>query len=80
MKPKYYLPITGEYRHQAENAILAKKVGIDESNILLKLNGEVTTFIDGNLVDNDEKIKVDEVLIDGKTVGDVGDLVLKDRG
>ena len=79
MKPKYYLPITGEYRHQAENAILAKKVGIDESNILLKLNGEVTTFIDGNLVDNDEKIKVDEVLIDGKTVGDVGDLVLKDR-
>lgn len=79
MKPKYYLPIIGEYRHQAENAILAKKLGIEESNILLKLNGEVTTFIDGKLVNDDEKIKVDEVLIDGKTIGDVGDLVLKDR-
>lgn len=79
MKPKYYLPIIGEYRHQVENANLARKLGIPDENILLKLNGEVTTFINGNIVDDDEKIKVDEVLIDGKTVGDIGDLVLKDR-
>lgn len=79
MKPKYYLPIIGEYRHQVENANLARKLNIPDDNILLRLNGEVTTFIDGKLVDDDEKIKVDEVLIDGKTVGDIGDLVLKDR-
>ena len=79
MKPKYYLPVTGEYRHQVENANLARKLDIPEENILLKLNGEVTTFIDGKLAQDDEKIKVDEVLIDGKTVGDIGDLVLKDR-
>ena len=79
MKPKYYLPIIGEYRHQVENANLARKLGMNDENILLKLNGEVTTFIDGKLVDTDEVIKVEEVLIDGKTVGDVGDLVLKDR-
>lgn len=79
MQPKYYFPVIGEYRHQVENAILAKKLNIPEENILLNLNGEVATFNDGKLVDNDEKIKVDEVLIDGKTVGDIGDLVLKDR-
>lgn len=79
MKPKYYLPVTGEYRHQVENAILAKQLNISEENILLKLNGEVTTFVDGQLVDNDEKINIEDILIDGKTVGDIGDLVLKDR-
>lgn len=79
MKPKYYLPVTGEYRHQVENALLAKQLNIPQENILLKLNGEVTTFIDGELVDNDEKIAIEDILIDGKTVGDIGDLVLKDR-
>jgi len=79
MKPKYYLPVTGEYRHQVENAVLAKRLNIPEENILLKLNGEVTTFVDGNLVDDDEKVAIEDILIDGKTVGDIGDLVLKDR-
>lgn len=79
MKPKYYLPVTGEYRHQVENANLARRLNIPEENILLKLNGEVTTFVDGVLVPNDEKVKIEDILIDGKTVGDIGDLVLKDR-
>jgi ribonuclease J len=79
MKPKYYFPVTGEYRHQVENAILAKKLNINDENILLKLNGEVVSFENGNLLDNDIKIKVEDVLIDGKTAGDIGDLVLKDR-
>lgn len=79
MNPKYYFPVTGEYRHQVENAMLAKKLNISEQNILLKLNGEVVSFENGNLVDNDSKIKVEDVLIDGKTAGDIGDLVLKDR-
>lgn len=79
MQPKYYFPVMGEYRHQVENAILAKKLNMDEGNIILNLNGEVATFIDGQLKSNDDKVKVDEILIDGKTSGDVGDLVLKDR-
>ena len=79
MNPKYYFPVTGEYRHQVENAMLAKSLNIPEENILLNLNGEVATFIDGNLVSNDDKVDVDEILIDGKTAGDIGDLVLKDR-
>ena len=79
MKPKYYMPVNGEYRHQVENAMLAERLNIPKDNILLKLNGEVTTFIDGNLVDTDEKVAIEDILIDGKTVGDIGDLVLKDR-
>ena len=79
MKPKYYFPVIGEYRHQVANKENALKVGIKEENIILKLNGEVATFINGELKDTNEKIKVDDILIDGKTIGDIGELVLKDR-
>lgn len=79
MNPKYYFPVTGEYRHQVANAETAKKVGINEENILLKLNGEVVSFENGKLVETNTSIKIDEILIDGKTAGDIGELVLKDR-
>ena len=79
MQPKYYFPVNGEYRHQVANSDVAKLMGMKEENIILNLNGDVTTFIDGNLVFDNEKIKVDDILIDGKTVGDVGELVIKDR-
>lgn len=79
MNPKYYFPVIGEYRHQVANADAAFKVGMNKDNILLKLNGEVATFENGKLVDTFEKVKVDEILVDGKTAGDIGELVLKDR-
>lgn len=79
MQPKYYFPVIGEYRHQVENAKVALQVGMKEENILLKLNGQIATFIDGKLIDKNESVKVDDILVDGKTVGDVGELVLKDR-
>ena len=79
MNPKYYFPVNGEYRHQVENANAAKKIGMDEKHIILNLNGDVSTFINGNLIDNKDKIKVDDILIDGKDSSDIGDLVLKDR-
>ncbi len=79
MQPKYYVPVIGEYRHQVANAESAKEIGMNEENILLKLNGEVITFENGKLVDNGEKIKVDDILVDGKAAGDIGELVLKDR-
>ena len=79
MKPKYYFPVIGEYRGQVANKEAALKVGIKEENIILKQNGEVATFINGVYKNTNEKIKVDDILIDGKTVGDIGELVLKDR-
>ena len=79
MKPKYYFPVIGEYRHQVANKENALKVGMNEENIILKLNGQVATFINGELKDTNETVKVEDILIDGKTVGDIGELVLKDR-
>lgn len=79
MNPKYYFPVIGEYRHQVENAKLAQKLGYSKDRVILRLNGEVTTFVNGEIVKSDEKIKIDDILIDGKTTGDVGELVLKDR-
>ena len=79
MKPKYYFPVIGEYRHQAENAKVAKQLGMTDENILLKLNGEVAYFENGKLIDKGMKVPVDDILIDGLAAGDVGELVLKDR-
>lgn len=79
MNPKYYFPVKGNYKDQLENANLALKLGINKNNILLKQNGDVITFINGKLQDSLEKVEVDEVLIDGKSQNDVGELVLKDR-
>lgn len=79
MKPKYYFPVIGEYRHQVANANNAKKLGYNDSNIILKLNGMVTEFHDGKLVETDEKINVDDVLVDGNIIGDISELVIKDR-
>ncbi|MBQ4634784.1 MAG: ribonuclease J [Bacilli bacterium] len=77
--PKYYMPVAGEYRHLAKNADLATKAGISEENIIVKLNGQVAEFKDGVLLDTATKIKTDSILIDGKTIGDIGELVIKDR-
>ncbi len=79
MNPKYYFPVIGEYRHQVDNANIATSMGINKENIILRLNGEVATFINGNLIEEKEIIKVDELLIDGNSTKDIGELVLKDR-
>ena len=79
MNPKYYFPVIGEYKQQVENANNAKKVGYTDENIILKLNGMITEFRNGKLVETDEFVKIDEILIDGKTVGDISELVIKDR-
>ena len=79
MQPKYFIPVNGEYRNQVEAANAAKTIGYNDKNVLLKLNGMVTTFVNGSLVENGETIKVDDVFIDGKDNSDIGDLVLKDR-
>ena len=80
MSPKYYFPVKGEYRHQVMNAEIAERLGMDKEHIILKLNGDVATFVDGEYQpDNFEHIDTNEILIDGKSQGDIGDLVLKDR-
>jgi ribonuclease J len=79
MKPKYYFPINGEYRHQVANADIAYSMGIKKENVILKQNGEVVTFVKGKLTNDVSKVKIDTLLIDGNTTKDIGELVLKDR-
>ncbi len=79
MNPKYYFPVKGEYRLQYANAEVAEELGIPKENIILKLNGDVLELVNGNNTNSMEHINVDEILIDGKSQEDIGELVLKDR-
>ena len=79
INPKYYMPVKGEYRYMVNNANLASALHIPDNNILLKQNGDVVTFIDGKLVDKFARVKIDDILIDGTSNDDIGDLVIKDR-
>lgn len=79
VKPKYYMPVKGEYRLMVNNANLATSLGMDAANIILKQNGDIVEFIDGKLQDKFETITIEDVLIDGKSSDDVGELVIKDR-
>ena len=79
MNPKYYFPVKGEYRNQYANAEIAEEVGIPKENIILKLNGDVFEMKNGKNTNSVEHIETGEILIDGKSTGDIGNLVLKDR-
>jgi len=79
LNPKYFMPVKGEYRYMVGNANIATSLGMKPENILLKQNGDVVNIIDGNLQNKFDTIKVHDVLIDGKSSDDVGELVIKDR-
>lgn len=79
LNPKFYIPVKGEYRFMVGNANLASNLGIPNENILLKQNGDVITIENQELVDNFETVKVNDILIDGKSSDDIGELVVKDR-
>ena len=79
MNPKYYFPVSGEYRHMVNNADIANSMEIPKENIILKTNGEVAIFENGVLSNESEKISINELLIDGNSTKDIGELVLKDR-
>lgn len=78
VRPKYFIPIHGEYRHLVKHSQLAEKVGVKKENIILAEDGDVVEITkDGMAVR--EKVEYGKVFVDGKGVGDVGDMVLKDR-
>ncbi len=79
LNPKYYIPVKGEYRYMVGNANIASALKIPAENIFLKQNGEVIHIDNGKFVDRVEKVKVNDILIDGKSTDDIGELVVKDR-
>ncbi len=78
VKPKYFIPIHGEYRHLRQHASLAESLGMSKENIFVADNGKVIEFsktharISGT-------VNSGNILVDGLGVGDVGNIVLRDR-
>jgi ribonuclease J len=78
MKPKYLLPVHGEYRMQKAHADLAVSVGTPRHHIFLVEKGDVIEIKDGH-ARKGSKVPSGDVLIDGLGVGDIGNIVLRDR-
>ena len=79
IKPKYFVPVHGEYRHLEEHSALAQRLGLPEDHTFILDNGDVLTY---NKVDVDVQrsmVPAEPVLVDGFGVGDVGNVVLRDR-
>lgn len=79
LKPKYLIPVIGEYRHQYAFIQIAKCVGFDLDNLKILDCGDVLSIDDGKYVGITDSLPVGENLIDGEAVGDVGDVVMRDR-
>lgn len=77
-KPKYFMPVHGEYRHLHRHAKLAKTMGVCEDNIFIMENGRVLEF-DENGGKLSGMVPSGNILVDGLGVGDVGNIVLRDR-
>jgi ribonuclease J len=78
VQPRFFIPIHGEYRHLVKHIELARKVGIPEERCILATNGDVVSFY-ADTAAIVEKVESGRVFVDGKGVGDVGTVVLKDR-
>lgn len=77
-RPRYFVPIHGEYRHLIHHANLAEDCGIPKERVLLAENGQVLRFdLSGGRVSG--SVNVSRILVDGKGIGDVGRSVLKER-
>ena len=78
VKPRYFMPVHGEYRHMTANRELALSLGIDSSNIFISEIGRVLE-IDRKGARFAETVPAGNVLVDGDSVGDIGNIVLRDR-
>ncbi len=79
LRPKYYIPVKGQYRQLYMNAELAMNMGYSPSNILILDNGQVAQFENGRLVSCRMEFDLKDVLVDGKKNWDMAGVVLKDR-
>lgn len=78
VKPKFFIPVHGEYKHLMKHASLAKSMGIPEQNIHISEIGEVVEVSEGGIKPVGQ-VPSGRVLVDGLGVGDVGAIVLRDR-
>ena len=78
VRPKYAIPIHGEYKHRIAQAGVAEELGIPKENILMLSSGDVLE-LDDEGADVVDKVQVGSVFVDGLGVGDVGNIVMRDR-
>ena len=78
VKPKYAIPVHGEYRHLKANAEVAKSLGIPKENVFIIQSGDVLELCDDS-AEVVDKVHTGAILVDGLGVGDVGNIVLRDR-
>lgn len=78
VRPRYFMPVHGEYRHLRYHAMLAEKTVVPKENIFIQENGEILE-ISENGASKNGRVNSGRVFIDGKGMGDVEDMVLRDR-
>ncbi|GAB4486669.1 MAG: ribonuclease J [Thermodesulfovibrionales bacterium] len=78
VRPKHFMPIHGEFRHKVYHARLAEKTGVPKENIFILDNGEILEIRDGAAA-RGGAVTTGRVYVDGKGVGNVEDMVLRDR-
>ncbi len=78
VKPKYAIPVHGEYKHLKAQASIARELGYDKENIFILSSGNVLE-LDENEAKVAGQVPVGDILVDGLGVGDVGNIVLRDR-
>lgn len=78
VKPKYFMPVHGEYRHLKHHSDLALKLGMDKLNVFTLETGQVLEISQDKAIAT-EKVHTGVVFVDGIGVGDVGNIVLRDR-
>jgi len=78
VRPKYFMPVHGEYRHLVYHSRLAEKTGIPKENIFMLEDGEILEITDEGAKKNG-RVNSGRIFIDGKGVGDVEGMVLRDR-
>ncbi|TCT16887.1 ribonuclease J [Natranaerovirga pectinivora] len=78
VKPKYFIPVHGEYRHLIKHAELAEDLGVKKDNIFILSPGDILE-LDNESGGLTGRVPAEAVLVDGLGVGDVGNIVLRDR-
>lgn len=78
LKPKFAIPVHGEYRHLKANAAIAESLGVPKENIFIVHSGDVLA-LDQESAEVVDKVQTGAILVDGLGVGDVGNIVLRDR-
>lgn len=79
MKPKFFLPIYGQYSMLVRHAQLAEEVGLLKQNIMVAENGEVVNLSSKRIFIEKKRVPSNYVMVDGLGIGDVGEVVLRDR-